>query len=131
MINLLIIPALLYTHHSMSSWYLINVNSRAKLSLCSFASMPTLMLVHVHFDTLNVWLMIWICSSKVKAMLLAASVSFLSPEILNLNRNSNRNKTNTCYKAIIPALVNRLYYVLTSQVELPTQHILYYMIKFL
>ena len=67
-----------------------------KFSLRSFTAMPTLMFAHVH-----VWLIIWACSSKVKAVLLAASVSFLSPAMLNLTRNSNRNKTSTRYKAII------------------------------
>ena len=39
---------------------------------------------------------------KVEAVLLAASVSFLStPEMLNPSSNSNRNKTSTRYKAII------------------------------
>ena len=42
-----------------------------------------------------------VCSRKVEAVLLAASVSFLSPMLLNPSRNSNRNKTSTCYKAII------------------------------
>ena len=37
----------------------------------------------------------WTCT--VEAMLLAASVSFLSPAMLN----PNRNKTSTCYKAIV------------------------------
>ena len=43
----------------------------------------------------------WVCSSKVEAVLLASSVSFLRPELLNPSRNSDRNKTSTCYKAII------------------------------
>ena len=45
--------------------------------------------------------MMWVCSRKIEAVLLAASVSFLSPMMLNSSRNSNRNKTSTCYKAII------------------------------
>ena len=51
--------------------------------------------------TLNVWLITWACSSKVEAVLLAASVTFLSPEMLNPSRNSDSNKTSTRYKAII------------------------------
>ena len=49
-----------------------------------------------HLCNLNVWLIIWSCSRKVDAVLLAASVSFLSPA-----RNRNRNKTSIHYKAII------------------------------
>ena len=69
--------------------------------LLSFAATPTLMFAHTHLYTLNVWLIIWVCSSKVEAVLLAASVSFFSPAMLNPSRNSNRNKTSTRYKAII------------------------------
>ena len=59
----------------------------------------------VHLYTLNVWLIIWVCSKKVDACRVAvASVSFLSPAILNLSRNSNRNKTSTRYKVIIQFL---------------------------
>ena len=47
------------------------------------------------------WLIIWVCSSKVEDVLLAASISFLSLAMLNPSRNSNRNKTSTRYKAII------------------------------
>ena len=54
--------------------------------------------VHAHLCNLNVWLMMWVCSRKVEAVLLAASVSFLSPVMLN--PSSNRSKTST-YKAII------------------------------
>ena len=43
----------------------------------------------------------WVCSCKVEAVLLAAFVSFLSPAMLNPSRNSDRNKTSACYKAII------------------------------
>ena len=43
----------------------------------------------------------WVYSSKVEDVLLAASVSFLSPAMLNLSRNSDRNKISTRYKAII------------------------------
>ena len=67
----------------------------------SFADMPTLMFVHAHWYTLNVWLIIWACSSKVEAVLLAASVLFLNPAMLNPSRNSDRNKTSIRYKAII------------------------------
>ena len=72
----------------------------SKFSLRSFAAMPTLMFAHMHLYTVNMWLIKWTCSSKVEAVLLAASVSFLSPAMLNLSRNSDRNKTNTRYKAI-------------------------------
>ena len=41
---------------------------------------------------------IWVCSSKVEAVWLAASVSFLSPAMY---KSSDRNKTSTRYKAII------------------------------
>ena len=40
----------------------------------------------------------WVFSRKVEAVLLATSVSFLSPAMLN---PSDRNKTSTRYKAII------------------------------
>ena len=63
--------------------------------------MPTLMFAHAHFYNLNVWLIIWACSRKVEAVLLASSVSFFSPAMLNPSGNSNRNKTSTRYKAII------------------------------
>ena len=63
--------------------------------------MPTLMFVHAHWYTLNAWLIIWPCSSKVEAVLLAASVLFHSPAMLNPSRNSDRNKTSIRYKAII------------------------------
>ena len=39
--------------------------------------------------------------AMLEAVLLAASVSFLSPVMLNPSRNSDRNKTSTRYKAII------------------------------
>ena len=32
-----------------------------------------------HLYTLNMWLIMWVCSTTVEAVLLAASVSFLSP----------------------------------------------------
>ena len=67
----------------------------------SFAAMPTLMFAHVHLCNLNVWSIMWVCSRKVEAVLLAAFVSFLSPAMLNPSRNSDRNKTSTHYKAII------------------------------
>ena len=54
-----------------------------------------------HLCNLYVWLIMWVCSSKVEAVLLAASVSFLSPVMLNPKRNSKRYKTSSCYKAII------------------------------
>ena len=60
--------------------------------------MPTLMFAHAHMYTINMWLIMWVCSSKVEAVLLAASVSFLS---LNPSRNSDRNETSTRYREII------------------------------
>ena len=59
------------------------------------------MFAHVHLCNLNMWSIILACSRKIEAVLLAASVSFLSPAMLNPSRNSDRNKTSTCYKAII------------------------------
>ena len=63
---------------------------------------------HAHFNVCacalvhsNVWLIMWACSGKVEAVLLAASASFLSPAMLNSSRNSDRNKISTHYKAII------------------------------
>ena len=43
----------------------------------------------------------WACSIKVEAVLLAASVSFFCPVMLNWSRNSDMNKTSTRYKVII------------------------------
>ena len=63
------------------------------------------MFVDVHLCILNMWLIIWACSSKVEAVLLATSVSFLSPAMLNPSRNSDRNKTSICYKAIIQLFI--------------------------
>ena len=68
-------------------------------SLRSFTAMPTLMFAHVHLCNLNMWSIMWACSSKVEAVLLAASVSIHSPAMLNPSRN--RKKTSTRYKAII------------------------------
>ena len=61
------------------------------------------MFAHAHLLNLhvNMWLIMWECSRNVEAMLLAVSVSFLSPAMLNPSRNSDRNKTSTRYKAII------------------------------
>ena len=73
---------------------------KSKFFLRSFAATPTLMFAHVHLYTLNMWLIMWAYSSKVEAVLLAASVSFLNPAMLNPNRNSDRNKTSICYKPI-------------------------------
>ena len=69
----------------------------SKFSFQSFAATPTLMFAHLHS---NVWLIMWVCSSKVETVFLAASVSFLSSVMLNPSRNSDRNMTTTCYKAI-------------------------------
>ena len=73
----------------------------SKCSLRSFAATPTLIFVHVHLYTLNVWLIMWVYSSEVESLLLAASISFLSPVMLSPSKNSNRNKTSTRYRAII------------------------------
>ena len=54
-----------------------------------------------HLYNINVRLIMWACSSKVEAALLAAFVLFLRPVMLNLSRDSNRNNTSTRYKAII------------------------------
>ena len=51
------------------------------------------------------WLIMWACPSKVEAVLLADSVSFLSSVMLNPSRNSDSNKTSTHYKAIIQFLI--------------------------
>ena len=76
-------------------------HSKLNFSLRSFAATPTLMFAHAHSCNLNVWSIMWACSRKVEAVLLAASVSFLCPAMLNRSRNSDMNKTSTCYKAII------------------------------
>ena len=61
--------------------------------------LSTLMFAHADLYNLNVWLN---CGSRnVDAVLLPASVSFLSPVMLNPSRNSDRKKTSTRYKAII------------------------------
>ena len=80
---------------------LFAAHSKLNFSLQSFTAMPTLMFAHVHFCNLNVWSIMWACSRKVEAVLLAASVSIHCPAMLNPSRNSNRNKTSTRYKAII------------------------------
>ena len=79
------------------------VHSKLNFSLQSFAATPTLMFAYAHLCNLNmyVWSIMWACSRKVEAVLLAASVSFLSPAMLNPSRNSDRNETSTHYKAII------------------------------
>ena len=51
---------------------------KLNFSLRSCTAMPTIMFAHVHLYNLNVWL-IWAYSRKIEAVLLAASVSFLSP----------------------------------------------------
>ena len=73
----------------------------SKCSLRSFPATPTLIFAHVHLYTLNVWLVMWVCSSEVESVLLTASISFLSPVMLSPSRNSDRNKTITRYRAII------------------------------
>ena len=69
--------------------------------ISTFAATPTLMFAHTHFCNSNVWLIMWVCSMKVEAVLLAAFVLFLSPAVPNLDRNTDRNHTSTRYKAII------------------------------
>ena len=61
------------------------------------------MFAHVHLCSLIMQSIMYACSRKVEALLLAASVSFLSPAMLNPSRNSdrNKNKSSTHYKAII------------------------------
>ena len=59
------------------------------------------MFVHVHLCSLITQSIMYASSGKVEAVLLAASVSFLSPAMLNPSRNSDRNKSSTHYKAII------------------------------
>ena len=61
-----------------------------------FEALLTLPLYVVH-----VWLIMWTCSRKVEAVLLAAFVLFLSPGTPNLDRNTDGNNTSTHYKAII------------------------------
>ena len=73
----------------------------AKFLPLKLAATPTLMFAHVHVYNLNVWLIMWACSRKVEAVLLADFVLFLSPAMPNLDRNTDRNNTSTRYKAII------------------------------
>ena len=70
-------------------------------SLLSFAATPTLMFAHAHLCSLITQSIMYASSGKVEALLLAASVSFHSPAMLNPSRNSDRNKSSTRYKAII------------------------------
>ena len=67
--------------------------------------LPSKLRCHVHF---NVCACALLQSKRVvnnvgvfEVVLLAASVSFLCPAMLNPSRHSDRNKTSTCYKAII------------------------------
>ena len=75
--------------HSFAAHFKLN------FSLRIFTAMRTLMFAHVHLCNRNVWLIMWACSRKVEAVLLAASVSFLSQAMLIPSRNSDRNKTST------------------------------------
>ena len=61
---------------------LCSIASHLKLnfSLWNFVATPTLMFAHVHLCNVNVW------------SIMAASISFLSPVILNPSRNSERNR---------------------------------------
>ena len=83
----------------------------AKFLPSKLAATPTLMFAHVHVYNLNVWLIMWACSRKVEAVLLAAFVLFLSPAMPNLDRNTDRNNTSTRYKAIISLRVYHKYYI--------------------
>ena len=90
----------------MATTILYNISNHhyffvVNFSLSSFTAMPTLMFAHAHLCNLIMQSIMWACSRKVEAVLLAASVSFLSPAMLNPSRNSDRKKTSTCYKAII------------------------------
>ena len=76
-------------------------------TLGSFAATPTLMFAHVHLYNLNVWLIMWACSRRVDGVLLAASVSFLSPAILNPSRNSDRNKTSTSNNPVLESFYSQ------------------------
>ena len=64
--------------------------------------LPSKLGCHIHFDFALVHVVNNVdCSRKVESVLLAASVSFLCPAMLNPFRNSDRNKTSTRYNAII------------------------------
>ena len=82
-------------------------HSKLNFNLRSFAATPTLMFAHVQFYNLHVWLIMWACSRKVEAVLLAAFILFLSPAMPNLDRNSDMNNTSTRYKAIIQLEANQ------------------------
>ena len=67
----------------------------------AYPKLPSKLCCHAHF---NVCICALLQSKFVVnnvGMLLAAFVLFLSPAMLNLDRNSNRNNTSTRYKAII------------------------------
>ena len=68
-----------------SSLHSFATHSKLNFSLRSFADPLTFMFVHVHLYNLNVWLIMWACFRKFKALLLAA---FLSPVMLNPIRNT-------------------------------------------
>ena len=61
-------------------------HSNLNFSFRSFAATPTLLFAHAHLHSLNMW----VCSRNVEVVLLAASVSFLSPALLNPSRNNDR-----------------------------------------
>ena len=54
-------------------------HSKLNFSFSSFTAVPKVMFAHVHLCDLNVWLIIWECSRKIEALLLAASIIFLCP----------------------------------------------------
>ena len=83
--------------------HLFGADLKLNFSLQSFVATPSLMFAHLHFCNLNALSIMWVCSRKVDTVLLAASVSFLSPVMLDTSRNSDRNKSSTCYKAVLEA----------------------------
>lgn len=102
--------------NSECEWYTLGLEKRFESSnLCSFAThskldfslrtfavTPALVFAHATLlQYIYVWSIMWPCSIKVEAVLLAALFSFLCPAILNRSRNSDRNKTSAHYKAII------------------------------
>ena len=68
--------------------------------VCCAEFLPLKLHFHAHFNVCAILIM-WTCSSKVEVVMLAASVSFLSPAMLNQSRIRDSNKTSTCYKVII------------------------------
>ena len=71
-----------------------------------FEALLTLPLYVVH-----VWLIMWTCSRKVEAVLLAAFVLFLSPAMPNLYRNTDRNNTSTRNNPVLEAFYSQSRYM--------------------